>query len=314
MTLSVRCPKCKAVHRVGDEMAGKRAKCRCGAVLIVPAAQQAPAQPRSESAPTEVQQGSIVVRCPGCGKRHKAKASMAGTSARCPCGTVMQIPTPQQPAVAAPVQSTIWDELNDDQWAAIEGRKTSAELAHEQEEEEAADAALHSDAASSGLWRSGKKLVCSSNARFPGRCVKTNQPTDNRVPMKLNYCPPWAYILFGALIAMFLTRKMQAEVGMEQRWVTRRMIHALVGLGVALLGGLCIGIGIATSGQGDVGPVGAVFLLLGMFFSIGGIFYSLLGGRAITVAYIDDMKQHAWLKGAHPDFLASLPQWGGPSH
>ena len=226
----------------------------------------------------------------------------------------MQIPTPQQPAVAAPVQSTIWDELNDDQWAAIEGRKTSAELAHEQEEEEAADAAFHSGGTTSGLWRDGKKVVCSCNAQFPTRCVKSNQPTNNRIQKTLSYCPPWALIVFGALIAMAFTRKMPVDYAMEQRWVTRRMIHALVGLGIALLGGLFIGIGVATSGAEEPGAVGVVFLLMGLLFALGGIFYSLLGGRAITVAYIDDMKQHAWLKGAHPDFLAGLPQWGGPSH
>ena len=82
----------------------------------------------------------------------------------------------------------------------------------------------------------------------------------------------------------------------------------------ALLGGLFIVIGAATSGGEEPGVVGGVFFLMGLLFALGGIFYSLLGGRAITVAYIDDMKQHAWLKGAHPDFLAGLPQWGGPSH
>jgi hypothetical protein len=227
----------------------------------------------------------------------------------------MKIPAPRQPAAttpaAAPARSTIWDELNEDQWAVIAGKKP---LKEEVVEEESASpgAALYSrSSATGGLWRDGKKLVCSRNASFPGRCVKSNQPTDNRIRKTLSYCPPWAYIIFGALIAIAFTRKMEVEFAIEQRWVTRRTIHALVGVGVTLLGMAFVFIPIAASGENEPGAVGAVCMLLGMVFFFGGLLYALLGGRHISVTYIDDTKEHAWIKGAHPDFLASLPQWSG---
>jgi hypothetical protein len=230
----------------------------------------------------------------------------------------MQIPAPQQPTAPAPVRSTIWDELTDDQWAKIEGRKTTSELAHEEAQAFAAEEAAYSTKASEGLWRDRKRLVCSCNAQFPPRCLKSNQPTNNRIQKRLSYCPLWAIILFDALIAMAFTRKMDVNFAMEQRWVTRRMIHALVGLGVALLGGLFMVIGGAltgsTDGEGAAETAGVLLFLLGVLPMCGGIIYALIGGRSVTVVYIDDMKQHAWLKGVHPDFLANLPQWSGPSH
>jgi len=38
----VRCPQCDRQHRVADALAGKRAKCSCGAVLSIPAAAETP--------------------------------------------------------------------------------------------------------------------------------------------------------------------------------------------------------------------------------------------------------------------------------
>ena len=44
MPIKVKCPGCGAVHQVGDAMAGKRAKCKCGGVIAIPA-RRAPAAP-----------------------------------------------------------------------------------------------------------------------------------------------------------------------------------------------------------------------------------------------------------------------------
>jgi len=44
MPIKVKCPGCGAVHQVGDTMAGKRAKCKCGGVIAIPAP-RAPAAP-----------------------------------------------------------------------------------------------------------------------------------------------------------------------------------------------------------------------------------------------------------------------------
>jgi hypothetical protein len=244
---------------------------------------------------------------------------MAGTSARCSCGAVLKIPrlaqqtNPFTDAPATPARSTIWDELNEDQWAAIEGRQVARQTQTEEGDASPAAAMFSGIAASNGLWRDGKRLVCSRDARFPGRSVKTNQPTDNRVSWTFSYCPPWVYILFGALIAIFFTRKIRVDVPIEQRWITRRIIHALVGVGLGGLGFLLIS-GMAAAGGDDPHPVAVVFLFIGLLLMPTGLFYALLGGRALTAVYVDDDKQHVWVKGASPDYLETLPHWDGPHH
>ena len=46
MPISFRCPSCGKTFKVGEDLAGKRAKCNCGQVFKIPApAQPAPAQP-----------------------------------------------------------------------------------------------------------------------------------------------------------------------------------------------------------------------------------------------------------------------------
>jgi ribosomal protein S27E len=318
VTLSIRCPQCKTVHTVGDEMAGQRAKCRCGAIMVVPQKKAAPAPSQARTPAPGGAAGGMTVRCPSCKKTHRVSAAMAGTTARCTCGAVLKIPRLTQPgapaaAPSAPARSTIWDELNEDQWAVIEGRQIAKPQQGEDEDASPAASMFSGVGGANGLWRDGKRLVCSRDARFPGRSVKTNEPTDNRVTWTFSYCPPWVYIVFGALIAMFFIRKFQVDVAIEQRWVTRRIIHALSGVGAFLLGGLMTTVAGASAGD-EPGAVALVFLLMGIFLSFSGLIYALVGGRALSTTYVDDIKQHAWIKGADPNYLETLPVWDGPHH
>ncbi len=51
MPIQIQCPNCQARHQVNDNMAGKRAKCRCGAAIQIPAQGQAVAPARAVPAP-----------------------------------------------------------------------------------------------------------------------------------------------------------------------------------------------------------------------------------------------------------------------
>jgi hypothetical protein len=112
MTMHVRCPACGKVHDVSDQMAGTLAKCSCGAIANIPASRSRPAAAEEDPAST----GSIVVRCPGCGQQHRANQSMAGTDARCPCGTIIGIPAgPTSPQVD-PSAGGLLDDLTENDW------------------------------------------------------------------------------------------------------------------------------------------------------------------------------------------------------
>ncbi len=106
MTISVRCPHCGVVHEVGDHMAGTQAKCACGGVLTVPAVSQ-PQQTRAPQQPSPTTQApsKINLQCPKCGQKHQADRSMAGTAAKCSCGTILKIPAPQAPQAPRTVQA-----------------------------------------------------------------------------------------------------------------------------------------------------------------------------------------------------------------
>ncbi len=73
---------------MGEEMAGKKARCKCGQIITIPvAAQPAPAPP-----------ATISVQCSACGRKYNAKPSMAGTITMCSCGETLSIPEPSAPA------------------------------------------------------------------------------------------------------------------------------------------------------------------------------------------------------------------------
>lgn len=91
MTITFKCGQCGVQHKTGDEMAGKRARCKCGTIVDVPS-------PR-KSAPS-----STAVTCGGCGKQHATTAAMAGKRAQCDCGAIINIPaasTSQPPVLSS---------------------------------------------------------------------------------------------------------------------------------------------------------------------------------------------------------------------
>ncbi len=115
MTIAVRCPHCSVVHQVDEQMRGTQAKCACGGILTVPLASK-PQQARPQTRPSAAAQSpsKIIIQCPKCGQRHQADRSMAGTTARCNCGTVLQIPAPQAPPqAAASGVASLLDELTE---------------------------------------------------------------------------------------------------------------------------------------------------------------------------------------------------------
>jgi len=105
MAISFSCPQCATRHQVRDEMAGTRARCKCGATLSIPA------RPTPTAASPAPSPGSstISVRCPGCGSQHQASAALAGKAAKCSCGAVLRIP---EASTAAGGTGSIFDELS----------------------------------------------------------------------------------------------------------------------------------------------------------------------------------------------------------
>lgn len=104
MTISFRCPQCATRHQVRDEMAGTKARCKCGTTLAIPSS----STPTVPSPAPNAGSPTIPVRCSGCGRQHQAGAALAGKAAKCSCGTVLRIPAPSS---ADGGVGSIFDEL-----------------------------------------------------------------------------------------------------------------------------------------------------------------------------------------------------------
>jgi hypothetical protein len=115
------------------------------------------------------------------------------------------------------------------------------------------------------------------------------------------------------LIAVFvLTRKVEMEVAVSHPRIIRRRILVTAGSLVAVLGvGLFVGmlpfISADASGAVAIGVAVLGIILL----PVGAVAASRAAGFGLRCTLIDEGERHAWLKGAHPDFLSALPVWPG---
>ena len=257
----------------------------------------------------------IVFACPKCKTGFQVPEHMAGQMCLCnTCQTKLRVPASRAaPAAVAAPRSTIWDDLKQDEWDVIAGKKPkqaavveSADVGHG-----AARPGL-AGYATGGLWRDGKKLVVAAGATFPNRCLKTNQATQQRVTRTLTYCPVWIWLLFGALGAALSSRKMRLELPIGAQWLALRWTMRLVGVAMIGLGFLVFAVSILViSGNANSAP-GAILAAVGLAIMISGVLCTAMGnGFFIKATFIDEGNRHAWLKGVAPSFLASLPQWPG---
>ena len=110
MTIEFRCPHCNATFSVGDEYAGRGAKCNTcqGAVTIPPAALE------TSTTLETPDQATVQMTCPSCQVAVAAPSSWAGRKSRCnSCGSEVQIP-PADVEVFVARGAVDADDSNDD--------------------------------------------------------------------------------------------------------------------------------------------------------------------------------------------------------
>ncbi len=160
-----------------------------------------------------------------------------------------------------------------------------------------------------GLWRDGKLLVMDKRAALPPRCVKSNVPTRRTLKRSLSWHHPAIFlsILLGLLIyvilALVLRKTATIYIGLSDEWFAKRRMAIFVSWMIVLSG---IGTLVATLALNDrsnnliyLAPVAILMMFIGAI-------YGLTGARMVSPKKITDT--HIWLKGVHPDFLATLPE------
>lgn len=164
-----------------------------------------------------------------------------------------------------------------------------------------------------GVWRDGKRLVMSHDAQLPFVCIKTNLPADNWLRRKLYWHNPWIYLLLlvsiwvYVIVALIVRQKADIQVGLcRAQTVRRRWVIAWAW--IAFLLGIVLAIGGIANSQ-PPNNNGWIISLAGLIVLLGGAILGVVLAR--IVAPIRITKEYVWIKGAHPDYLASLPAFPG---
>ncbi|MGE5191571.1 MAG: hypothetical protein ACM3U2_03660 [Deltaproteobacteria bacterium] len=163
-----------------------------------------------------------------------------------------------------------------------------------------------------GVWRDGNRLVMTKDAQLPFVCVKTNRPADAWLLRKLYWHNAWIYLLIlisiwaYVIVALIVRQSAKINVGLCRDQIIRRR-WTIAGAWLAVVGGVVmIFVGVANSQPGNAAWVASV---AGLILVLAGAIAGATLARIVAPTRIT--KQYVWMKGIHPEFLASLPDFPG---
>jgi hypothetical protein len=158
------------------------------------------------------------------------------------------------------------------------------------------------------MWRKGRQLVTSLDATLPDRCVKCNAPSDGRrMKRKLSWHHPAIYltILAGLLIyvivAVAASKRATVFVCLCAAHRSQRTRNILI-VWLLIIGGFAAFILGVSNDSAWIGIAGAVAFVAGLILAF-------VATRVLIAKRID--KEHAWMTGCCPEFLAEFPEWPG---
>jgi len=155
------------------------------------------------------------------------------------------------------------------------------------------------------FWQANGYLCAIDGAVLPPRCVKCNG-TDRVTMVKKQYSwhPPWVYALIRAglliyiILALVLQKRVTVTFGVCAKHRAKRRNAILIGWLSFLQIFVLIGCAIAF----DNGWL----ILIGFVLFVAGVIYGTVASPILKPGYMNDYKM-ARLKGACPEFIASLP-------
>lgn len=164
-----------------------------------------------------------------------------------------------------------------------------------------------------GAWKDGDLIAATRVVALPHVCVKCGQPAAERLKKTYYWHEPWIYLLILAspiiyiIVAMILRKTATCDMGLCEHHASRRRTVLWTFWLLCLLGGISFvgGIALASSGRSNE-DLGVAMLLIGFFSALIFAIVALVCGKTLKPTRIDD--RFAWLKGAHPQMLATLPK------
>ncbi|MCA9265224.1 MAG: hypothetical protein KDA60_15290 [Planctomycetales bacterium] len=161
------------------------------------------------------------------------------------------------------------------------------------------------------VWRDQNRIVMLRGAELPERCWKSNEEGDLvSLKRQLHWHNPWLYLLILASLliyvvcAIVVTKRATISIWLTREWQRRRRRRIIVAWLIVLLSFIAFAAGVIDTTKRPLAEILIVGSAVGF---LTGVIYGMVGARMVTATKIT--KTHIWLKGAHPDYVASLPEY-----
>jgi len=162
---------------------------------------------------------------------------------------------------------------------------------------------------SQGVWRDGNSVVLVKGAALPPRCVKCNQPADDRYrwTKTVYWHPPVLYvliipgILIYAIVASIVQKKARVTAGLCTKHGKQRRTRALIGWLTAFVGLCCISVSAVIDSRRGYDTL---CITLGILLMLAALIWAFVATRVLWPTNIDNHFAH--LNGACPEYLDSL--------
>lgn len=163
------------------------------------------------------------------------------------------------------------------------------------------------------IYHAGGYLIMHKQAVLPNRCVKSNEPTEERLKRSLYWHHPGFYllILFNllvyAIVAIIIRKSAVIQIPLSPPFKRRRIRNMLIAWLSVLSAIGCLVIGAAIADGRTPQPIGVVLMILFPFLLLFGALFGLYGCRVVYAKKMDD--HFVWLGGVNKEFQQSFPAW-----
>lgn len=160
------------------------------------------------------------------------------------------------------------------------------------------------------IFQDGRLLAVHRQATFPDRCLKSNEPTQQRLKRTLYWHHPLVYlvllvnIIVYAIVAMAVRKTAVLYIPLAPRYKSIRLRNMLIAWLLVFAGIACVIVGAVLSNPQN--SMAALFLLCPVLI-VAGALWGIFGCRVVYAKKIDD--HFVWLGGVSEEFRAGYPVW-----
>jgi hypothetical protein len=163
-----------------------------------------------------------------------------------------------------------------------------------------------------GIFQKGQTLIVHKQAVLPDRCVKSNEPTSERLKRKLMWHHPALYflillnLLIYAVVAIVVRKSATFDIPLAPRYKAARIKWMITAWSMIFVSVALLIFGIATA-ERSPNVISSICMIQFPFAILTAALIGIFGCRVIYAQKIDD--QYAWIGGTCAEFRKSFPEW-----